>query len=142
MRKNSHAIEKSPRVSKVKSLCTHEFAVGVTPIHTLPERAELSIEVLIAHTSPMGRYTFHARCSQFKEGLVLVVHAYGMGEISYWEYVGTDAGFRLCSPFKCACRVEVNNILAELGHPVQHKVHVILGEVSRCSHPHKESHDC
>ena len=29
MRKNSHAIEreKSPRVSKVKSLCTREFAV-------------------------------------------------------------------------------------------------------------------
>ena len=29
MRRNSHAIEKSPRVSKVKSLCTREFAVTI-----------------------------------------------------------------------------------------------------------------
>ena len=35
MRRNSYAIEKSPRVSKVKSLCTREFAVLVVSEHDI-----------------------------------------------------------------------------------------------------------
>ena len=113
--------------------------VSISPIHALPVCAELGFEVLVASTSLTGRDTFHAHFSLLEESTVLFIN--GKIDIGHRTYVGTGACFRFRYLFGCTCGVELNDLVAELVHPVQHMVRVFIGEVSLVSHSHKGSHN-
>ena len=64
LRRNSHARENNPRVSKVKSPCTPQFAVSTPPTYRLPSAAE------VQHEQKQDEYTSHIRqaLQQYQNG--------------------------------------------------------------------------